>query len=325
MIKISQLISAANAAGLESAVKRTHAILIYGMPKVGKTELTATVAKIPSVKRIFWFDLENGWDTIADMYRRGRLTTEEIDKFILIKVPDTKDTPTGIDTLLKAIASKTPAKICDAHGTVACAVCKDPNSQLIFDHKTLTHEDVIVIDSLSQAGVSALNKAMKGMSDTAKPGWDEYGLQVRWLSDLCITIQACPYASIIAITHVAVLEDEEGKDTYSPLCGTKTFSAGLAKHFGTVVYVQMKMKKHKAGSSTTYNSMSQAGSRIGIELEKQEELDLSDALIKAGLFTSKASALPPPAEPTTLVEEKKEEVKVEDAPPTTVVKRFGPK
>lgn len=283
-MKLSQLISASNAAGI-APPKRTHSILEYGMPKVGKTELAATIAKLDAIDNVYWFDLENGADTILDMHRRGRLTLEQLDKITLIKIPDTREVPTGMETLLKAIATRNPVKICEEHGKVACPECLKNKAEMIdFCHSKLTHRDVIVIDSLSQAGVSALNMAMLGKAQDAKAEWDHYGLQGRFLSDLLTVIQAAQYTNFICITHVQVLEDDAGKDVYSPLCGTKSFSTGVAKYFGSVIYVEMKMKKHKAGSSTNYNAMTQAGSRIGIVLEKEDELDLSIALPKAGLF-----------------------------------------
>lgn len=288
-MKLSQLISASNAAGIK-APKRTHSMLVYGMPKVGKTELAATIAKLDAVDNIYWFDLENGADTILDMYRRGRLTLEQLDKITLIKVPDTRENPTGMETLLRAIATRNPVKICEEHGKVACPQCtKDGSPVIDFCHSRLTDRDVIVIDSLSQAGVSALNMAMIGKAQEAKAEWDHYGMQGRFLSDLLTVIQAAQYTNFICITHVQVLEDDAGKDVYSPMCGTKTFSAGVAKYFGSIIYAEMKMKKHKAGSSTSYNAMTQAGSRIGIVLEKEDELDLSIALPKAGLFTQPSS------------------------------------
>jgi hypothetical protein len=289
-MKLSQLISASNAAGIK-APKRTHSMLVYGMPKVGKTELAATIAKLNAVDNVYWFDLENGADTILDMYRRGRLTLEQLDKITLIKVPDTRENPTGMETLLRAIATRNPVKICEEHGKVACPQCaKDGSPVIDFCHSKLTDRDVIVIDSLSQAGVSALNMAMIGKAQEAKAEWDHYGMQGRFLSDLLTVIQAAQYTNFICITHVQVLEDDAGKDVYSPMCGTKTFSAGVAKYFGSIIYAEMKMKKHKAGSSTSYNAMTQAGSRIGIVLEKEDELDLSIALPKAGLFTQSSGA-----------------------------------
>ena len=71
-MKLSQLVAASNAAG--NIPKRTHSILLYGPPKVGKTELAGTLAKINDVDNIYWFDLENGADTLGDMVRRAKLT-----------------------------------------------------------------------------------------------------------------------------------------------------------------------------------------------------------------------------------------------------------
>lgn len=306
-MKLTQLVAASNAAdAVINKPKRTHSILIYGMPKVGKTELAATIAKVPEIKRVFYFGGENGHDTIVDMHRRGKLTWEELDKFILVNIPDTRESPVFIETLLKSIASKQAVDICEEHGRVACPLCKTKPS-IRFDHSTLTAQDVIIIDSLSQAGVSALNVAMRGMSSEAKAGWDEYGLQGRMLSDLCITIQAAQFTNFICITHVQILENDEGKDVYTPLCGTKTFSSGLAKYFGSVIFTEMKLKKHKAGSSTSYNSMTQAGSRIGLVLEKEDELDLSVALPKAGLFLGTDSVQPKAEEAAPKVEATQEE------------------
>lgn len=329
-MKLSQLISASNAAGIK-APKRTHSMLVYGMPKVGKTELAATIAKLDAVDNVYWFDLENGADTILDMYRRGRLTLEQLDKITLIKVPDTRENPTGMETLLRAIATRNPVKICEEHGKVACPQCtKDGSPVIDFCHSKLTDRDVIVIDSLSQAGVSALNMAMIGKAQEAKAEWDHYGMQGRFLSDLLTVIQAAQYTNFICITHVQVLEDDAGKDVYSPMCGTKTFSAGVAKYFGSIIYAEMKMKKHKAGSSTSYNAMTQAGSRIGIVLEKEDELDLSIALPKAGLFTQPSSndseAVPTSSEAMASTADRKESEVVEKNSSTVVEnkpKRFG--
>lgn len=314
-MQMSQLIAASNAAGQTPVrAKRVHSILVYGMPKVGKTELAATIAKIPAIKRVYYFGGENGHETILDMYARGKLTLEHLEKITLVNIPDTREAPIFIETLLKAIATAAPVKICEAHGRVACPTCTRAKAAFIdFDHSSLTEEDAVIIDSMSQAGVSALNAAMRGMSQETKAGWDEYGLQGKWLSDICTTIQAGKFTNFICITHVQVLEDENGKDVYTPLCGTKSFSSGMAKYFGSVVFCEMKMKKHKAGSSTVYNAMTQAGSRIGLVLEKEDELDLSIALPKAGLFLGGAP----------MVEKDSSKGEVEEPKAPAGVRRFG--
>lgn len=284
-MKLNQLIAASNAAGQPSAKKRTHAILLYGPPKVGKTELAGTLAKIPDVDRIFWFDLENGSDTLIDMVRRGKLTEEQAAKITLFKVPDIRENPVAMETLLKAICTKAAVQICDEHGRVNCPICLKEKAEFTpFHHASLTDKDFIVIDSLSQASVSAMNMACRNQPVEFKPTWDEYGLQTKWLSDLLTTVQAAQYTNFLCITHDLIIEEEGKSDKCVPLCGTKAFSNTVAKYYGTVIYAEMKMKQHKAGSSTKYSTSTQTGSRLGIELEKEKDPDLSTVLVNAGFF-----------------------------------------
>ena len=284
-MKLNQLVAASNAAGQTSGKKRTHSILLYGPPKVGKTELAGTIAKIPDVENIYWFDLENGSDTLLDMLRRGKLTEEQAAKITLFKVPDIRESPVAMETLLKAICTKAAVQICDEHGRVNCPVClKAKGSFTPFSHTECTDKDFVVIDSLSQAAVSAMNMACRNQPVEFKPTWDEYGLQTKWLSDLLTTVQAAQYTNFLCITHDLLIEEEGKSDKCVPLCGTKAFSNTAAKYFGTVIYAEMKLKQHKAGSSTKYSTSTQTGSRLGVELEKEKDPDLSTVLINAGFF-----------------------------------------
>ena len=266
-----------------AVIAPNHSILIYGPPKSGKTKLVGTAAKIPEVKRIFWFDAENGIETLLHM----GLTEEELDKVTVFRLPDTRDNPVAIETLLKSFSSRTPIKVCDMHGKVACTECsKAGNSFTEFCLSSLTHDDLVVIDSGSQLGDSALNAACLGKDPSYKPGWDEYGLQGKWLGDILSVIQQAKHTNFVVITHEITLEDDDKKDKVFPLMGSKNFSMKVAKYFGTVVYVHKKMNKHVAGSSSTYRSDVLTGSRVNATLEKFSEPDMRGILIEGGILKS---------------------------------------
>jgi hypothetical protein len=57
-----------------------------------------------------------------------------------------------------------------------------------------------------------------------------------------------------------------------------------AKYFGTVVWLEKKLGKHKASSGSLSNIKTMAGSRLGILLEKQKDLDLVASLREAGFL-----------------------------------------
>ena len=263
-----------------------HSFLYYGPPKSGKTELVATLAKSAEYDKIYWFDIEKGFATVLRMYRDGKLTLDELRKIEVIDIPDTREDPVAVETLLKTLCSKhNEVLICEEHGRVNCEVCKKAGKGgTKFKYSSLTKKCAVVIDSLSQVGTSALNLACKGKPSEYKPGFDEYGACGKWLSDICTVLQAAQFCDIHAITHVQILEDENKNDIYYPLCGTKAFSANVAKFFGTVVFVTKKLKRHRAESSTLTSMNTLSGSRLGIELEKDSELDLPKALRKAGFF-----------------------------------------
>jgi hypothetical protein len=276
-MKLSALASAQN-----SLSKPNHSILIYGPPKTGKTELVGTAAKIPEIKRIFWLDGENGSETLLHM----GLTVEEMDKIHLIRIPDTRETPRFIETVLKLFSSKTPVTVCDAHGKVGCVECKDKEGT-IFCMKDLTNSDLVVVDSGSQLGDSALALACLGKDISYKPGFDEYGMMGKWLSDILSHIQSATYTNFVLITHEIVVEEEVNgvkRDKILPLVGTKAFCFKVAKYFGTVVYVEIKMGKHAAGSGSTYKPNHITGSRVNALMEKAKDLDMRAILIDGGIL-----------------------------------------
>lgn len=270
-----------NLKDLANAVARVqpnHSILIYGAPKSGKTQLVGTAAKLPEVHRIFWFDLENGSETLLKM----SLTDTELEKVTLFKLPDTRSNPVAIETILKIFSSKTPVTICDEHGKVGCVVCKTQGTS--FHLGACTHNDLVVIDSGSQLGDSAMNATCIGKADLFKPGWDEYAIQGKLLGDILSVIQQAKDVNFVVITHELVTKDDEGKDKIVPLMGSASFSLKVAKYFGTVCYIHKKLNKHVAGSSSTYRGDVLTGSRVNAKLESSASPSMKEILIEGGVL-----------------------------------------
>ena len=120
-----------------------------------------------------------------------------------------------------------------------------------------------------------------------KPGWDEYGLSNKWLGDILSVIQQATFTNFVVITHEMITEEEVNgvkRDKILPLMGTKAFCAKVAKYFGTVAYVELKMGKHVAGSSSTYKPNHITGSRVNAQIEKGKEPDLRTILIEGGIL-----------------------------------------
>lgn len=290
-----------------ASIEKNHSILIYGPPKSGKTRLVGTAAKIPEIRRILWIDNENGYETLMNM----GLTDEELDKIDLIRLPDTRENPVAIETTLKLFSAKTPISICDAHGKVDCVECAKAKASVTkVCLKDYGHNDLVVLDSGSQLGDSALNAACIGQDITYKPQFDDYGQCGKWLGAILSVIQQCQWTNFVVITHELVDEEEINgvkKDKIFPLMGSKTFCRRVSKFFGTVVYAHMKLGKHAAGSSSTYKSDTLTGSRVNATLEKSKDPSMRDILVEGGIIKpqdpeAKAIALASPANTGVSVE-----------------------
>lgn len=277
-MNLKQLAAAIN------APTRNHSILLYGPPKTGKTRLVGTAAKIPELKRLYWFDGENGAETLLHM----GLTDEELEKITLYQIKDTRENPRFIETILKAFNSKTPVQICDTHGIISCAECtasKALNTE--FFMKSCKADELIVIDSGSQLGDSAMAMACAGKDITYKPTFDEYGATVKWLGDIMSTIQSCTFTNFVMITHeISIEKDMNGvkRDVLYPLAGTKAFCEKVGKYFGTVIYTEKKLGKHVAGSSSTYKADVITGSRVNALIEKEKDPTMAAILVAGGIL-----------------------------------------
>jgi hypothetical protein len=159
-----------------------------------------------------------------------------------------------------------------------------------------------VLDSGTQVASSILSYATKGWTYDQKPSWDEWGMMTRMLTDILQVVQAARQCNFIVVTHTLILEEKDvdkklvetqtAENLYSgiyPLMGTKPFSIGVPKYFGHIIYANMSMRKHMAGSSTGYKQDVISGSRSGMRIEDAKAgPDLSsvfDRLSLAGITT----------------------------------------
>lgn len=268
--------------------RENHAILVYGHSKTGKTWLVGTAAQIPEVKRIVWVDVENGSATLSHM----GLTTEEKAKIILIKIPDTREVPRAIETVLKMLSSKDGVTICYKHGKIDCKEppCINPitkkSTGTFFRLQDMTHEELLVIDTGSQLGDSALALATIGKDISYKPTFDDFGEAKKYLHSIFSVLQAAVFTNPVVISHMIAIEEEYNgikRDKFYPMVGSRAFSQVVASYFGTVVLTETRLGKHIAGSSSTYKADYVTGSRLNIKLEGKEPT-MKEILITGGVL-----------------------------------------
>jgi len=248
----------------EKKVAATHSVLLFGPPKSGKTELAG---KLAEHFNLIWFDLENGWTTLS------KLPVEWQDRIEVISLPDTREFPIAIETVMKVLKGS-PVLICEKHGKVDCTLCKKENLATIrVALNEMGPDSIVVFDSLTQLTSSVISRIAPVDNLEYKFEFDDYR-KMGALLDFCLSrIQQASY-NVICISHESEVEMEDGKKKLVPTAGTSNFSRNSAKYFGHVIYVEVKNKAHKAASSTTFATNILTGSRTGAIIEGDKEANL---------------------------------------------------
>lgn len=257
---------------IDTAAWSPQRLMIFGDSKTGKTTLTAELAKL---FKLYWFDLENGYKPLL------KLPKEAQDNVDLFKIPDTRSYPIAIETMLKVVTG-VPLKICHMHGKAECSVCRQALKEKKinepieseFNLRNLGKTDILVVDSTTQLGISAINHVTRNQNDEYKPEWDDWRKQGFMLDRFFSNIQQSWY-NVVCISHTTMAKMEDSSKTkLVPVAGTDNFSRNVAKYFDHVVYCELGTGKHNFGSSTTFRPQVLTGSRTDVAVEKMEVASL---------------------------------------------------
>jgi len=264
--------------------------LIWGPPRTGKTRWALTIAKAAQIKRVFFFDFENGWETVIhakDSEGNPYLTDVELAKIQVIRVLDLPDTPRAIKTADAVFRNK--ARIIRLDGKTGEFRGKEKttlNTDIVIEPEMWGPDTAIILDTIGQIGVSALNKAEAAHPDYKdKRNW--YGDATHDLNNLFTMIQASP-AYVIACTHVLIHEvilsrDKSGnpvniKEDYYPQCLSKNYSMNVGKYFGSIIYRWIELNKFAHLSTPTKKGGIQAGTRTDMDISGDLDATLPEVL-----------------------------------------------
>lgn len=236
-------------------------VIVFGPPKVGKTELAG---KLAEYYNILFFSLENGHSTLA------KLPIEWQERIEVINIRDSRTYPIAIETMMRVIKGD-ECFICVAHSKVACPFCKKANAETErVCLKELDKTWIVVVDSLTQLTNSGIAHITKNQPDDYKLQLDDWGALKVLMDKFLSQVQVAPY-NIVCISHEEEVKFEDGRSKIVPVAGSSNSSRNTAKYFDHVVYCNVVNKKHVVGSATDYSVSVLTGSRTDVKLEANKE------------------------------------------------------
>ena len=146
----------------ERKISQAQTVLVYGPPKVGKTQL---VGELANYYNLIWIDLESGSATLA------KLPPEAQDRVELVALPDSRTYPIAIETCLKIIRGA-PCIIDNETGKVVLKELESKSYTRVCLNELGT-DTIVVFDSLTQLTNSAIAHITKSQPDDYKLNYDD--------------------------------------------------------------------------------------------------------------------------------------------------------
>ena len=270
-----------------------NSILIYGGAKTGKTRLAASVAELPGIDRVLWFDLERGSDTIFS--GEAGISQTALAKIIPIFFQDTTEYPVAATTMLKLLSSTRPLHVDVESGDIK----PGKGDQTVSIHyQALPQTTAVVIDTISQLADSiwALLQIEFSYRDPRK-FWGEFHPR---MNAIFSCVQASSVIQIL-LAHELLKEGTqkaEGDtrkvqkavgdiktsailvqdDRMIPMCGSQPYSLKVGKYMSTVVRLYLERKAWKSLSSPVTIANVRGGSRLGVDVSKIASPTIADIL-----------------------------------------------
>ena len=264
-------------------------VCIFGAPKTGKTTLVGELAR-------------HGFNLIyVDVAAEGsillKLPEEAQQRITYVPVISTSDTPLAHNTVDKIVRGG-HFKICGLHGRVDCFDCKKLKRDALDDwieidvprERTADNSNtILVIDNMSEVSTAIACNIQKGKTliapipdldketiqrVTEKESYEDYRIQGGYLNRILSFIQSAKYHCIVT-AHEVEAKTETGLERIVPYIGTTNYSANVGRFFGHVLYAQVVNGKHKLLTTTTSSNKVLCGSRLGLNLDKAEDLSIA--------------------------------------------------